>query len=300
MCIMKIVVIGAGALGTFYSAMLASSGQDVTLVCRERDVEILKKGIHVQGTLDRVASPAVSTIVPPSDLIFVTVKSYDIASAVKGIGLKPGTLVVIIHNGLGPDEEAAAIAGKGHIAIGISYSGVTFLEPGNVRLAGYTETVLGSVEPAVVQKLGAVKDVLEKAGLRARVAGDIRAAQWEKLYANIAINPITAITGLNNGMLVEVPELKALAAEVVKEASRVSDALGIKTSVDPVENAFRVIRDTAGNRSSMLQDVSRGRRTEIDALNGRVCELGRKAGIPTPYNQALTALVKGLEKELSV
>jgi probable F420-dependent oxidoreductase len=133
-------------------------------------------------------------------------------------------------------------------------------------------------------------------GSRDQIVEDIRAAQWEKLYANIAINPVTAITGLNNGMLLEVPELKALVMGIVKESSRVSAAIGIKTGVDPVENAFRVIRDTAGNRSSMLQDISRGKRTEIDSLNGKVCELGRKAGVPTPYNQTLTALVKDLEK----
>ena len=117
---MNVSVIGAGALGTFYSAMLASSGQDVTLVCRERDVEMLKKGIHVSGTLDRVAYPAVSTTVPPSGMVLVTVKSYDVASAVKGIRLKPGADAAIIHNGLGPDEEAAAILGKGHVAVGVS------------------------------------------------------------------------------------------------------------------------------------------------------------------------------------
>jgi 2-dehydropantoate 2-reductase len=293
---MKISVIGAGALGTFYSAMLSASGQDVTLVCREKDVDTLSKGIRVSGQMEKDARPSIATTPPPSDLIFVAVKAYDVASAVKDIRPKPGTIVVVIHNGLGPDEAAASILGKGHVAVGVSYSGVTFLEPGKVKLAGYTETVLGSVEPDVREKLGMAKEALEKAGLKARIAGDIRAAQWEKLYANIAINPITAITGLNNGMLLEVPELKALVAEVVAEAASVSKAMGIKTSVDPIENTIKVIRDTQGNRSSMLQDVTRRRRTEIDALNGKVCELGRKAGIPTPCNDAITALIKGIEK----
>lgn len=292
---MKISVIGAGALGTFYSAMLSSSGQDVTLVCREKDVDTLKKGIRVTGAKDVTARPSISTTVPPSDMIFVAVKAYDVAEAVKGIRPKPGTIVVIIHNGLGPDEAAASVLGKGHVAVGVSYSGVTFLEPGNVALAGYTETVLGSVEPEVKEKLGLAKDALEKAGLKARIADHIRASQWEKLYANIAINPVTAITGLNNGMLLEVPELKALVAHIVNEAAQVSKVIGIKAGVGPLENTYKVIRDTSGNRSSMLQDVSRGRRTEIDALNGKVCEMGRKAGVPTPYNDTITALIKGIE-----
>jgi 2-dehydropantoate 2-reductase len=293
---MKVSVIGAGALGTFYSTMLSSSGQDVTLVCREKDVEALKRGTLVEGSLERAAHPSVATSPPPSDLVFVTVKAYDVEAAVRGIKTKPGTLVVIIHNGLGCDEAAAAILGKGHVAVGVSYSGVTFLEPGKVKLAGYTETVLGSVEPAVKEKLTIARDALEKAGLKARIADDICAAQWVKLYANIAINPITAITGLNNGMLLEVPELKALVIEIVAEAARVSKALGIKTSVDPLENTFKVIRDTYHNRSSMLQDVTRGKRTEIDALNGKVCEFGRKVGVPTPHNETIVSLIKGIEK----
>jgi len=118
-----------------------------------------------------------------------------------------------------------------------------------------------------------------------------------KLYANIAINPVTAITGLNNGALLEVPELKTLVANLVNEAAQVSKAMGIKTSVDPLENTCKVIRDTAGNRSSMLQDVTRRRRTEIDALNGKVCELGKKHVVPTPYNETITALIKGIERK---
>jgi 2-dehydropantoate 2-reductase len=293
---MRITVIGAGALGTFYGTMLSSSGQDVTIVCREKDAEALKRGVSVTGPLERAANPSIATSPPPSDLIFVTVKAYDVEAAVKNIKLKPGTLVVVVHNGLGCDEAAAAILGKGHVAVAVSYCGVTFLEPGKVGLAGYTETVLGSIEPAVREKLAAARDALEKAGLRARIADDIRAAQWEKLYANIAINPVTAITGLNNGMLLEVPELKALAVELVAEAARVSTAMGIKTGIDPAENAFKVMRDTYHNRSSMLQDITRGKRTEIDALNGKVCELGHSAGVPTPCNDTVTALIKGMEK----
>jgi 2-dehydropantoate 2-reductase len=297
---MRISVIGAGALGTFYAAMLAASGQDVTLVCRERDADALRKGISVTGAVEITARPSISTVPPPAAMTFITVKAYDVISAVKTIPPKPATPVILIHNGLGVDEEAAAILGKGRAGIGVSYSGVTFLEPGKVRLAGYTETVLGSAEDKVREMIIPAKEALEAAGLKARIVADIRAAQWEKLYANIAINPITALTGLHNGMLLEVPELKALAADTVDEAAKVAKALGVKTSGDPVENTYRVIRDTYSNRSSMLQDVARGRRTEIEALNGTVGRLGRQAGIPTPCNDALTALVKGMEKRMGI
>jgi 2-dehydropantoate 2-reductase len=293
---MKISVIGAGALGTLYAGMMASAGFDVTLVCRDKDIEALKKGISITGNISLNAFPDISSMAPVSDVVFITVKSYDVASAVGNLKLRPDTIVVVIHNGLGSDEVASSIVGKGHVAVGVSYSGVTFLDTGKVRLAGYTETVLGSIEESVSGRLDKVADILIKSGLKARVSRDIRAAQWEKMYANVGINAITAITGLNNGMLLEVPELKKLVENTVKEAYMVSKAAGIKTDTDPVEKTFTVIKDTYNNRSSMLQDVARGKKTEIDVLNGKVSELGKKYGINTPLNDAISALIKGIEK----
>lgn len=293
---MKITVIGAGALGTFYSAMMASSGYDVTLVCREKDVNALKKGIAVTGNIEMTAHPAIMSSPPESDLFLIIVKSYDIAGAAEMIAdISPGSPVVVIHNGLGGDETAASILGKGRVAAGVSYSGVTLLEPGKVRLTGYTETVLGSVEETVQAGLSEVREVLESSGLKARTSDDIRSSQWEKMYANLAINPVTAITGLRNGMILEVPELKALAASIVREAAEVSAALGVRTQGDPVGKMYRVVSDTYNNRSSMLQDVTRGKPTEIDVLNGKVSLLGHKARVPTPINDTITALIKGIE-----
>jgi 2-dehydropantoate 2-reductase len=295
---MKVAVIGAGALGTFYCTMIAASGQDTTLVCRERDVERLKNGIEVTGDVEKSARLHVASRPPEADVVFVAVKAYDVASAVRDLPLKSDTLVVIIHNGLGSDEVAASILGKGHVGVGVSYSGVTFLEPGRVKLNGYTETVLGSVEQDVRERMGEALDILKKAGLKARIANDIRAAQWEKMYANVGINALTAITGLNNGMLLEIPTLKETVTAAVTEAGRVSWTMGVHTHVDPVQNTFKVIRDTENNRSSMLQDVSKGKRTEIDVLNGKVSELGRKVNVPTPVNDTITGIVKGIEKRL--
>jgi 2-dehydropantoate 2-reductase len=293
---MKISVIGAGALGTFYAAMMAASGQDVTLVCRERDVLILREGLTVAGAMEVTAKPAVSSKPVLSDVVFVTVKSYDVAAAVEGLPLNPGTIVVIVHNGLGADEEAVSILGPCHVATGVSYCGVTFLEPGKVRVAGYAETLLGAVDKSVRDRLDLPLYALTRAGLKAGIVEDICAAQWRKMFTNVGINAATAIIGMPNGALLEVPELKALVTAAVTEAAAVAAMAGIKPDVDPVALTSRVIGGTASNRSSMLQDFERGKRTEIDALNGYVCELGRKYGVPTPVNETLTALVKGIEK----
>lgn len=293
---MKICVIGAGALGTFYSAMMAAAGEDVTLICREKDAGRLKNGVVVTGAIEATARPAIATKPVLADIVFVTVKSYDVADAVKDIQTNPATLVVVVHNGLGSDEVAIAALGPCRVATGISYSGITYLEPGKVAVAGYTETVIGSADPEARDRLDLALFALNHAGLKARIADDIRTVQWEKLFANVGINAITAITGLNNGMLLEVPALKDLVSAAVREAALVAAASGIRTHIDPLEQTYKVIRETSRNRSSMLQDVSKGKRTEIDVLNGRICELGRKYGVQTPVNEALAALVKGLEK----
>ena len=293
---MKITVVGAGALGTFYAAMLQASGHDVTLICRERDVAALENGISVTGAFDVHARPKVSAEPVSSDLVIVAVKSRDVPAAAESLDLNPDGIAVFIHNGLGADEAAAVILGPDRAATGISYSGITFLAPGKVRANGYAETVLGAADPKARARLNLPLAALATAGLQARVAEDIRAAQWEKLYANVAIGAIAALTGMTNGDILDVPELKALAGTIAREAAAVAAAEGIRTSVDPVEHAYHVMRNSSGNRSSMLQDISRGRRTEIDSLNGKVSEYGRRHGIPTPANDAVTALVKGIER----
>jgi 2-dehydropantoate 2-reductase len=293
---MKISVVGAGALGTFYAAMLKASSQDVTLVCRERDVAALQNGVSVTGAFDVCARPQVSAEPVPSDLVIVAVKSRDVPTAAEGLQLNPGGIAVIIHNGLGADEAAAAVLGPGRVATGISYSGVTFLAPGKVRANGYTETVLGAAGAGARARLNLPLAALMAAGLHARVADDIRAAQWDKLYVNVAISGIAAITGLPNGRILEVPGLKVLAAAAVTEAAAVAAVSGVRPSADPVEQAYRVLRDNPDSRSSMLQDIVKGRQTEIDAINGKICEIGRLHGVPTPANDTITALVKGIEK----
>lgn len=293
---LTITILGAGALGTFYAAWLSDAGLDVTLVCRERDVERLKKGVRVTGLRDLTAYPRIAAIPPASDLALVTVKTYDIATAARSIPLTPETLVAVIHNGLGGDDAAAAILGPGHVGAGVSYCGITFLEPGLVRLAGFRELVLGSVEPAVAARLAPMAEALARTGLNVRFSGDIRAEQWEKLSVNVGINAITALTGLPNGELTKDSGLRQLVAEAVHEAVRVSEALGIHPRRDPLENTFAVIEETGGNRSSMLQDIRKGKRTEIDAINGAISDLGSRHGIPTPVNDTLAALIRGLER----
>ncbi|GAF76047.1 unnamed protein product, partial [marine sediment metagenome] len=134
------------------------------------------------------------------------------------------------------------------------------------------------------------------AGIHTEISSNIMRALWSKVLVNVGINPLTALTGLRNGELLDHPEIRQVMKRAVEEAMMVAQSLGIEMEFDnPVEKVYEVAEATAANRSSMLQDVERGRKTEIDALNGAIVELGRRIGVDTPVNETLVAAVKGLE-----
>jgi len=146
-----------------------------------------------------------------------------------------------------------------------------------------------------------IAETFNDAGLQTRVSGDVRSDIWGKVLVNLGINALTALTGLRNGQLLDVPELRRLMRLAVEEGMRVAEADGVDLGpLDHVAHVYEVAEATGVNRSSMLQDVDRGRRTEIDALNGAVVGLGEKLGVETPVNRAFTALVKGLERGVSL
>ena len=294
---MKISVVGAGALGTFYAAMLSASSQDVTLVCRERDVATLGEGVSVTGAFDVCARPQVSAEPVPSDLVIVAVKSLDVPTAAEGLQLNPGGIAVIIHNGLGADEEAA---GQSWAQAGWQRGFPTAASPSSRQ---ERSEPTATPRPCSARPTTGLATVWTFRWLRwkpqafgrglpttsGRRSGISCTSTWPS-----AVSPLSP--GCPTAMMLEVPGLKALAAAAVTEAAAVAAASGARPSADPVGQAYRVMRDNPDSRSSMLQDIAKGRQTEINAINGKICEIGRQHGVPTPANDAITALVKGIEK----
>jgi 2-dehydropantoate 2-reductase len=306
---MRVAVVGAGAMGCLYGGHLAEAGVDVSLVdvWREHVDAINAMGLHIKGVSgDRVVHIPATTnpeIVGEVDLVLLFVKSYDTVQAVNGSGPLIGgdTKVLTLQNGLGNLEAVAEAFGAGRVIGGTTSHGSTLVAPGEILHAGEGLTLIGALEMGSRSTAEKVADMFNGAGLCTRVSDDVRGVIWGKVLVNLGINALTALTGLRNGQLLEVPELRRLMRFAVEEGVKVAKADGVDLgSMDHVAHVYDVAKATGANRSSMLQDVDRGRRTEIDALNGAVVVLGEKLGVETPVNRALTALVKGLEHRSSL
>lgn len=185
--------------------------------------------------------------------------------------------------------------GASRAAAGITAQAATLLGPGRVRHAGSGPTVLAA-GPGQAKTMAAIAAVFNQAGIPTSVTEDGEALLWSKLMVNVGINALTAVLRVPNGTLAEVPECESIMAQAVAEAVTVARAMGIEFSGEETLHKVRqVCRVTSSNQSSMLQDILKGRLTEIDVINGAVVRKGAENGIPTPVNLMLTELIKALE-----
>lgn len=306
---MRIVVIGAGAMGGLIGTRLAVTGHHVTLydTWDEHVAAIERSGILIteyDDSILRFRIPATTT--PPAldavDLVLVFVKSYHTASALRPFAarLPADTFVLSLQNGLGNlDLIRAALPGHERIILGTTAHGAALLGPGRLRHTGKGATMIGDPAQPGNRRfdLTPISRALTRAGFETTVAENIHTAIWDKLIVNVAINALTALTGLRNGELLDDPELQPVIAQLVDESVNVMRAAGVPVGThDHLAYARKVMRDTALNQSSMLQDVRNCRRTEIDSINGAVTRLGAELGVATPLNRLLTVLVHNRER----
>lgn len=303
---MKIAVVGPGALGCLIAAFIKSrTKEDVCLVDHhdDRARKIASDGIRVEGHGGPLSVKVSVTTDPASigraDLVIMCVKSYSTEDACKDIKeiVGPSTSVLTLQNGIGNIQILDDHFGAEKVIGAVTNHGATLLGPGHVRHAGKGETVIGRADGRV---LGAVRDVagvLTRAGFDTKVSKDIDSVIWSKLVINTGINALTAVTRLRNGMLTEYDECRGLLRSAVGEAVKVVRRKRIKLMYDdPIQKVESVCKATAGNVSSMLQDVLNRRRTEIDFINGAIVRQAKAVNIPTPVNDALTCLVKTIER----
>ena len=309
---MHIVVVGSGAMGGLFGARLAAAGHDVLLydIWREHVAAIEERGLFIEGLDGTPMRYQVrATDEPPhtlrgAELILVQVKSYDTYGALAPLEprINPESLILSLQNGLGNLEQMQkALPNHRRFLIGTTAHGAGVIAPGRIRHAGSGPTVIGDPTPDRTPRLNLkpVRDAFQDAGFATQLSDRILPAIWLKLTANVSINPLTALTGVRNGQLLDDPELLALADAAVAETIAVMKASGIDAPErDFTQFARQVMRDTGPAHSSMLQDIQNGKRTEIAAINGAVAGLGRELGVPTPVNRWLTALVRNREKAM--
>lgn len=298
---MRVVIIGAGALGGVLGFYLAAAG-DVALVdpwaehvaaIRARGLSCERDGATEVRAVRAVGDPALAG---PADVALVLVKARQMGWAAEACrrALAPDGVAYTLQNGVGNREALAAALGEARAGQGVTALGATLLGPGRVRHAGAGHTALGAApDPARAAALAAL---LTACGLPASVEADVEGLVWGKLVVNAGINALTALLRVPNGALAEAPAARALLEAAVAEAAAVAAARGVTLPYpDPAAHALAVARATAANRSSMLQDALRGAATEVATINGAVAREGARLGVPTPLNAALAALVEALE-----
>ena len=304
----RIAVMGAGAIGSVIGGMLALNGHKVTLIGRRSHMDHIKNhGLHIKGIWgDHLVKDIDSTTFPPKefqDIVFLTVKSFDTASAAREslpmVG--PDTIVVSMQNGLGNIETLAGIVGKKKAVGAMAIFGAILSGPGCVEVTVIaSEALVGEMDGTLTPRVEAIAHMLDCAGIPARTSNNIMRDIWHKALYNIALNPLSAIFQVPYGQIADNPHARWLVEQMISEAFQVARATGIDlgfTSPGEYLNILwtRQLPPTREHRSSMLQDIMRGKRTEIDHINGAVVKLGAEQGIETPYNCAIVRIVKARE-----
>ncbi len=299
---MRIAVAGPGALGLLFGAKLALAGEEVVFYHPDpARTELLRSGLTLRGAAGERRVAVAATADPAAtgsvDLILFLVKSYATAAAAEAIGpfFGPQTVLLTLQNGLGSLECLREVFGAGRVLGGVTSQGATLLAPAIVFHAGNGPTLVG--RPPGGEKAAAVVAMLDRAGLQAETVEDLEAARWDKLLVSVGINALTALAGVPNGAVANLPAAEEILRAAVGEAERVARAFRVNISPDPAGRALEVARLTAANHSSMLQDCSRRRPTEVEAINGAIVRLGREMGIPATANLVLANLVRLKEAE---
>jgi len=285
--------------------LLHEAGQEVVLIdpWREHIERIQAEGLRLlrdsEEQILRVEASTSPQGVGPVGLVLLLVKAYHTEEAVAGALSLFGerTSILSLQNGLGNGEKICRHIPRERVLLGITNQGAYLVAPGVIRHAGVGETQLGPLEPSSIEGAREVVEAFNSAGIKTSLASDLEAIIWGKLLVNVGINPIAALADRRNGELLEIPELSRLMELAVAEAVEVARRKGITLPyTDPLGRVREAARASASNKCSMLQDLERGRRTEIEVLNGAVVTLARDLGIPAPVNEALTALVKARER----
>ncbi len=289
----KIIVLGAGAIGSIYGALL-SKKNDVTLIGNKAHMDAVNsKGLSISGDINETFYLKADTEIrgiPENTLIILTTKAHDSAKAIEETKkhLKKDTVVLVLQNGLGNEEVVKRAAGdKAKILRGVTAMAAEFFQPGKIGFWS-GETIIEQNEDA--EEIG---EIFNQCMLETRLFNDINMEVWNKLVVNCVINPLSTLFQVRNCELVS-GSLKTVRHGIVRECVKVGKAEGITFPKDLEKKVDEKISSYT-NFSSMYQDVMKGKKTEIDFLNGKVVELGRKHHIPTPVNETLVCLIKFME-----
>jgi 2-dehydropantoate 2-reductase len=296
---MRIMVMGAGAVGGYFGARLVLAGKDVVFVARGAMLEALRNhGVRIQG-ISSFSLPSVQAFgsareAGVCDLILVSVKCWDTRQAAREIFPCVGenTSVLSLQNGIENEEILAEVLGESRVLGGVSRVGVEMLTPGVIEHTHGGEITLGQMDGQRAERAEAVATLFIEAGIPARVTDQFKAELWEKCAWNSSINGISAITRTCPGEIVTHGPTRELARSMVLEAAQVAEAAGVLFNRSRIEPTLDFIEKVlARSRTSTLQDIEKGKRIEYDGLNGAILRAAEKHGIAVPLNRVVWALL---------
>ena len=287
-------MLGAGAIGSLYGAKLAARNE-VTLIGRAEHVSTINShGLRIEGLESQIVRVRAATTLDylgPEALIVLTTKVPDSAAALRPIAglVRDDTTILCLQNGIGSERVArAALCDRGTVLRGITQFGAIFKSPGVIQFMALGYTLVEQHE-----RSARLAGILSAAGLDCRISPNIGADVWHKLVVNCVVNPITATLGCEVGGIAN-PQLAPLKRLVIDECIAVAAAEGVAFDtyfMQEIDDFFR----PSHNIASMLQDLRRGRPTEIDYMNGAVTAIAAQHGIACPVNAALTTIIKTME-----
>lgn len=282
----KIIVVGAGAIGSLLAAMLSKQIRVVVVGRRGHVGAIKEQGLKITGLINKRFKLEATTIVPKIDeetIIFLTMKAQDVGLAVEMFKkqLKKDTVIVCMQNGLGSDEVVRRMVNC-RVVCAVTYLSAEMVAPGTIRYVGDLPSYFGKDDKDIAS-------IFNKVGLKTKIVGEIKQEVWKKLVFNCVINGLGTILGVANNELGD-PRLDEIKIALVGECVRVGDKEGIKLGNNLLDQINEFIKSST-NVNSTLQDIRKNKTTEIEFLNGAIVRLGKKHGITTPINQMIYDLV---------
>lgn len=301
----KVAIIGCGAMGSVYAALMVDAGHEVHAITLWPDhaEAMARKGLRVEGASGdrtvRLHAGTTTDDIGPCDLVIIATKAFDVEAAARSAAalLAQHTVVQTIQNGLGSAERVAPIVGSDRLAVGVVGGfGASLRAPGHVHHNGMEMVRFGAYAGLPRERLAESAAIWESAGFKVMLFDDLRRMVWEKLIMNVTFSGTCCLTGMTIGEVMRNEDAWQVARGCAEEAVAVAKAAGIRLEVgEPIEHIRHLGGKIGDARPSMLLDHLAHRRSEIDVINGAIPREGAKVGVATPVNETVVALVKALE-----
>lgn len=307
---MKIAVVGCGAMGSVYAALLGAAGHEVWAIdaWREHVDAMREHGLRLEGASGdrtvRVNATTQAADAGTCDLVIIATKIMHVEQAALSARslLGPDTLVLSIQNGLGGPDVTARILGRERVLVGVVGGfGASMKGPGHAHHNGWELVRLGEFAAPVTPRLEAVAEVWRSGGFKVKCFDDIDQLVWEKLICNVTFSGPCAVMDRTIAQVIDDADAWSVAAHCAREAFRVGKAKGVRLDIEEPEDYVRAFGSKIPNaRPSVLLDHLAGRVSEIDAINGAIVRVGTELGVDTPCNATITALVRAKERRMGV